>query len=67
VDALQAFVMTPDASEVATRVVSYKHLAPALPAEAAPMIGRSRFIGGIVIDPNAEVQAGPDAVILPPR
>jgi len=30
------------------------------------MLGRIRVVDGIVIDPNAAVQAGPDAVILPP-
>lgn len=67
VDALPAFVMTPDASEVATRVVSYKDQAAPLPPATPPMIGRSRIIDGLVIDPNAPYQAGPDAVILPPR
>jgi hypothetical protein len=67
IDALPAFVMTPDASDVATRVVSYKDQAPPLPAVTAPMIGRSRIVDGLVIDPNAEYQAGPDAVILPAR
>lgn len=67
IDALEAFVMTPDASEVATQVVSYKDLAPALPQTAPASIGRFRIIDGLVIDPNAAVQAGPDAVILPAR
>jgi len=67
VDALPAFVMTPDASEVATRVVSYKEQAPALPADSGPMVGRSRIIDGLVIDPNAAFQTGPNAIILPPR
>jgi hypothetical protein len=67
VDALPAFVMTPDASEVATRVISYKEQAPPLAVDGGPMIGRSRIIDGLVIDPNAEYQAGPNAVILPPR
>jgi hypothetical protein len=67
VDALPAFVMTPDAKQEATRVVSYRHMAPPLPAESGAFIGRSRIIEGLVIDPAAEQQAGPDAVILPPR
>ncbi|MDT8429060.1 MAG: hypothetical protein RQ757_09885 [Pseudomonadales bacterium] len=65
VDALPAFVMTPDASEVASSVVSYKDQAPALPARGVATIGRFRIIDGIVIDPGAAQQAGPDAVILP--
>lgn len=67
VDALPAYVVTPDASELATKVTSYKHAAPPLPAETGAMIGRSRIVDGLVIDPNAEYQAGPDAVILPPK
>lgn len=67
VDALPAFVMQPDASEVASHVVSYKDQAPPLPREGGAMIGSSRIIDGLVIDPNAEYQAGPNAVILPPR
>ena len=66
-DALPAYVVTPDASELATKVTSYKHAAPPLPAETGAMIGRSRIVDGLVIDPNAEYQAGPDAVILPPK
>jgi len=66
VEALPAFVMTPDANGEATRVVSYKDQAPPLPAPGAAMIGSSRIVDGLVIDPNAAHQAGPDAVILPP-
>lgn len=66
-DALPAFVVTPDASDIATEVVSWQHQAPPLPASGPAMIGRSRIIDGIVIDPNADHQAGPDAVILPPQ
>jgi hypothetical protein len=64
IDALPAFVMTPEANSVATEVVSYKAQAPT--REATAMLGRIRVVDGIVIDPNAAVQAGPDAVILPP-
>ncbi|MEC8860775.1 MAG: hypothetical protein VYE29_12325 [Pseudomonadota bacterium] len=67
VDALPAFVVTPDAKEIATQVVSYRDQAPPLPARGQPTLGRYQIVGGIVIDPNAEQQAGPDAVILPPR
>lgn len=66
VEALPAFVMTPDASEVATEVVSYTDQAPPLPPRGVAMIGASRIIDGIVVDPNTEHQAGPDAVIIPP-
>jgi hypothetical protein len=67
IDALPAFVMTPDARHEATSVASYKHMAPPLPREAGAFIGRSRIVEGLVIDPNAEHQAGPNAVILPRR
>lgn len=67
VDALPAYVVTPDASELATSVSSYKHAAPPLPVESGAMIGRSRIVDGLVIDPTADYQAGPDAVILPPK
>ena len=67
VEALPAYVVTPDASEVVTRVVSYKDQAPELPEMPRGMLGRIRVIDGIVVDPSAEIQPGPDAVILPPQ
>lgn len=65
IDALPAFVVEPDASDLVTSVVSYKHMAP--PPDDAPvgLFSRIRIVDGIVIDSNAEHQAGPNAVILP--
>lgn len=64
VDALPAYVMTPDASQQVAAVQSYKSLAPA----EDPRLARtfSYVVDGIVIDPKAKQQAGPNAVILPP-
>jgi hypothetical protein len=63
IEALPAFVMTPDAKEELTQVVSYKASAPAEPTRLA---GTFLVVDGIVPDRNAKVQAGPTAVILPP-
>ncbi len=65
VDALPAYVVTPDASALATEVRSYKDEAPELPAMARGSLGTIRVVDGIVIDPRSEYQPGPDAVILP--
>lgn len=69
VSAIPAYVMTPDASEQVTRVVSYKDLAPSEDVRVAfeSISSRIRVVDGIVIDPNAKWQAGPNAVILPPK
>ncbi len=64
VDALPAFVMTPDATRQVAAVESYKSLAS---AETMRMAGVfSRVVDGLFIDPKATQQAGPDAVIMPP-
>jgi len=64
VDALPAFVMTPDGAGEATSVESYKAIAPVNPPKlpALPF----RVVDGIVPDPTGKYQAGPHAVILPP-
>jgi len=64
IDALPAFVMTPDASQEVASVESYKAIAPKETATttAVPFL----VVDGIVPDRNAKVQAGPNAVILPP-
>jgi len=62
VDALPAFVITPDASQEVASVESYKGLAQPESARAA---GLYAIVDGIVQDRNAKVQAGPNAVILP--
>ncbi len=63
VSALPAFVMTPDASQEVSQVVSYRDSAP-------EEVVRNPFAGlvvnGIVPDRSGKYYAGPDAVILPP-
>ena len=63
VDALPAFVMTPDAQQEVARVASYKAQAPAEPERRSGL--GLLVVDGIVPDRNAKVQAGPNAVILP--
>lgn len=63
VDAIPAYVLTPDASQLATTVQSYK-VAPAK-EESARMAGTFYVSDGIVPDRNAKVQASPTAKILP--
>jgi hypothetical protein len=64
VDALPAYVTTPDASHQVAAVESYKSVA----AVEEPAMAALPFtiVDGIVIDRNAPVQAGPNAVILQP-
>jgi hypothetical protein len=62
IDALPAFVMTPDGSKEVASVESYKALAPKEPPKP-PMLP-FRVVDGIVPDPK--YPAGPQAVILPP-
>lgn len=63
VSALPAFVMTPDGQNEVAAVKSF--VAQAQP-EPTPPATSFRVIDGLVPDPNAKVQAGPTAVILPP-
>jgi hypothetical protein len=65
VDALPAYVATPDASHEVTAVKSYKSIAAVEEPTMAAL--PFRIIDGIVIDPKSPVQAGPNAVILPPQ
>jgi hypothetical protein len=65
VDAIPAYVVTPDASKVADVVVSYKSGAPTQAEKYA--LGTFAVVDGLVPDRNAKVQAGPNAVILPPK
>ena len=69
VDAIPAYVMTPDASDQVAKVVSYKSLAPDEGVRVAyeSISSRIRVVDGIVIDPRMKQQAGPTAVILPPK
>jgi hypothetical protein len=64
IDALPAFVTTPDGSKEVASVESYKAIAP----KDSPKVAALPFkiVDGIVIEPNAKFQAGPKAVILPP-
>ncbi len=65
VDAIPAYVTTPDGTAQVAAVESYKSIAQ--PIENARFAATSfRVIDGIVIDPKAQHQAGPKAVILPP-
>jgi hypothetical protein len=57
VEAVPAFVMTPDAKQEATQVISYK--ANADPATARPQTMNVWNEGGIVPDKTATIQAGP--------
>jgi hypothetical protein len=61
IDALPAFVMTPDAAREVASVESYKAMAPKEPAK--PAAYPIRVVDGIVPDPK--YPAGPHAVILP--
>jgi hypothetical protein len=62
IEALPAFVMTPDAGKEVASVESYKAIAPKLPDQPE----RSYVVDGIVPDRSGKYQAGPKAVILPP-
>ena len=64
IDALPAFVMTPDASKTVASVESYKASAPKeiVREVKLPFL----VVDGIVPDPSGKFQAGPKAVILPP-
>jgi hypothetical protein len=63
IDALPAFVMTPDASKEVASVESYKAIAPK--ETDKPALG-TFVVDGIVPDRSGKFQAGPNAVILPP-
>jgi hypothetical protein len=65
IDAVPAFVMTPDAKDQVASVVSYKAQAPK--DEKVANVFAGLVVDGIVPDRNAKVQAGPHAVILPPK
>lgn len=64
IEAIPAYVATPDATALATTVQSYKSIAA---PETAVARASYYIVDGIVIDRNAKVQAGPNAVILPPK
>jgi len=64
IEALPAFVMTPDYAQQATNVQSYMALAEKPPADARQF---SYVVDGIVPDRTGKYYAGPDAEILPPK
>jgi hypothetical protein len=64
IDALPAFVMTPDGSKEVASVESYKAIA--LKEADKPGVFPFAVVDGIVPDPTGKFQAGPKAVILPP-
>jgi hypothetical protein len=57
--------MTPDAKDQVAAVVSYKDQAPK--DEKVANVFAGLVVDGIVPDRNAKVQAGPHAIILPPK
>ncbi len=67
IDAVPAYVMTPDATELVKGVVSYKSIAPpsrvlrAIPSELG-----ERVVDGIVKTKDGVILGGPDVVIPPP-
>jgi hypothetical protein len=64
VSAIPAYVLTPDATQIASSVESYRGIAPQEPERVTGLF--ALVVDGIVPDRNAKVQAGPNAVILPP-
>jgi hypothetical protein len=71
VDAIPAYVMTPDAEEQVAAVVSYKSMVPQEDVRLAGtamnnVLGRFNIVDGLVINPKSPNQAGPNAIILPP-
>jgi len=64
VEALPAYVAQPDASNLVASIASYKSLAP---KDTGVERASGLAVDGIVPDRNAKVQAGPNAVILPPK
>jgi hypothetical protein len=64
VDALPAFVVTPDARKEVASVESYKAVAPK--GDDAGPARLYAVVDGIVPDRDGKIHAGPNAVILPP-
>jgi hypothetical protein len=65
VQAIPAFVTTPDATHEMASVVSYKAIAPKEDDRVTGFF--ASVIDGIVPDKTRKEQAGPNAVILPPK
>ncbi len=71
VDAVPAYVLTPDAKEVLKKPVSYKSIAPPEPrilpwSPSLPEFS-ARVKDGVTADPDGVILAGPDVTIPPPR
>lgn len=64
IDALPAFVMTPDSAQQVASVQSYKSQATPEPQRSMAAIASLRVIDGIVIDPKSKYQAGPQANVF---
>lgn len=64
VDALPAYVMTPDSKAQVASVQSWKSLAAPAPARSMAAIPSIRIVDGIVIDPRSKYQAGPTANVF---
>lgn len=70
VDAVPAFIMTPDAVQQAASVQSYKSVAQPerdptqSPAAMAAAAKRPHLADGIIVDPNSPYQAGPKADVF---
>lgn len=67
VDAIPAFVVTPDATAQVASVQSYKSAAAPEPARSMAAIPSIRVVDGIVIDPKSKYQAGPGADVFASR
>jgi len=73
VDAVPAFVMTPQGTQQAASVESYKSIAVAetdrsrTPAALAAIAKRPHLEDGIIVDPNSKFQAGPTADVFASR
>lgn len=64
IDALPAFVMTPDSAQQVAVVQSYKSVATPESQRSMAAIPSLRVIDGIVIDPKAKYPAGPQADVF---
>ena len=66
VDAIPAYVVTPDATEKALQVVSYKDIAPPSEGHIPAVYFQRLIVDGIVRRRDGTVPGGPDVVIPPP-
>jgi hypothetical protein len=66
VDAIPAYVMTPDAKTPVTRVASYKDIAPPSKGRIDAVYFQSIVVDGIVRRRDGTIPGGPNVVIPPP-